>query len=126
MRRCLIASLVVVLCGILAVPAAAQQTTGNITGRVVDAQGAAVPGVTVTATQPKTGFTRTVVTDGEGLYRLTALPVGTFDLTIEITGSPSWSARASSSTSRRRSNLDVELKLAVDVGDGHGSRRDRR
>ena len=29
-------------------PAAAQQTTGNISGRIVDAQGAAMPGVTVT------------------------------------------------------------------------------
>ncbi len=33
----------------LAAPAAmAQQTTGNISGRIVDDQGAAVPGVTVT------------------------------------------------------------------------------
>ena len=31
----------------------AQQTTGNITGRVVDQQGAAVPGVTVTAKSPR-------------------------------------------------------------------------
>ena len=40
----------------LAVPAAAQQTTGNITGRVLDDQGAAVPGATVTATSTATGF----------------------------------------------------------------------
>ena len=41
----------IVLCslGLAAAPALAQQTTGNITGRVVDEQGSAVPGVTVTA-----------------------------------------------------------------------------
>ena len=40
----------IVLCAVLlmAGPALAQQTTGTITGRVVDAQGAVVPGATVT------------------------------------------------------------------------------
>jgi outer membrane receptor protein involved in Fe transport len=67
-------------------PAWAQQTTGNITGRIVDAQGAAVPGATVTGKQADTGFTRSDVSDGEGVYRLTALPVGTYDVTVELPG----------------------------------------
>ena len=67
-------------------PALAQQTTGNITGRVVDDQGAAVPGATVTATSRQTGFVRTDVSDAEGLYRLNALPVGTYDLIAELQG----------------------------------------
>ena len=85
-RSCLLASLLVVLCGTLAVPALAQQTTGSITGRVLDQSSAAMPGVTVTAVQTETGFSRTAVTDGAGDYRLTALPVGVYDLTAEITG----------------------------------------
>jgi outer membrane receptor protein involved in Fe transport len=67
-------------------PAHAQQTTGNVSGRIVDAQGAAVPGVTVTATNTQTGFSRSDVSDAEGIYRLTALPVGTYDLAAELTG----------------------------------------
>jgi outer membrane receptor protein involved in Fe transport len=67
-------------------PAAAQQTTGNISGRIVDDQGAAVPGVTVTGRNAQTGFMRTDVTDAEGIYRLTAVPVGTYDLTAELQG----------------------------------------
>ena len=35
---------------------------------------------------PRTGFVRTSVTDGEGIYRLTALPVGTYDITAELQG----------------------------------------
>jgi Carboxypeptidase regulatory-like domain/TonB dependent receptor len=70
----------------LATPAVAQQTTGNVTGRLVDSQGAAVPGVTVTAKNAQTGFVRSDVSDGEGVYRLTALPVGTYDLTAELQG----------------------------------------
>jgi len=31
------------------------QTTGTVSGRILDHQGAAIPGVTVTAKNPKTG-----------------------------------------------------------------------
>ena len=70
----------------LGAPVAAQQTTGNITGRIVDDQGAAVPGVTVTARNAQTGFTRTDTSDAEGIYRLNAMPVGTYDITAELQG----------------------------------------
>ena len=65
MRKLSIVALLLLCCGTLAAPAFAQQTSGNITGRVTDEQGAALPGVTVTASQATTGFSRTVVTDGE-------------------------------------------------------------
>src|SRR5438093_2137312 len=64
----------------------AQQTTGNITGRVLDQQGSGVPGATVTAKSASTGFTRTEVSDAEGVYRLTALPVGLYDVTTDLPG----------------------------------------
>jgi outer membrane receptor protein involved in Fe transport len=70
----------------IGLPASAQQSTGTIAGRIVDDQGAAVPGVTVTGRNTETGFTRTSVSDAEGSYRLTALPVGTYDLTAELQG----------------------------------------
>ena len=71
----------------LAAPAAmAQQTTGNISGRIVDDQGSAVPGVAVTGKNTQTGFIRSDVSDGEGIYRLTAMPVGTYDITAELQG----------------------------------------
>src|SRR5690242_11014364 len=66
--------------------ALAQQTTGTVTGRVTDQQGAAIPGVTVTARSPATGFTRTEISDTEGLYRLNALPVGNYEVTAELPG----------------------------------------
>ena len=69
-----------------AAPAHAQQTTGNIAGRLVDDQGAAVPGVTVTGRNAQTGYMRTAVTDGEGVYRLNALPIGTYDVAAELQG----------------------------------------
>jgi hypothetical protein len=81
------ARIVLVIGLMFASPAtAAQQTTGTIAGVVVDAQGAAVPGVSVTATNAETGLTRTVVTNAAGLYQLTALPVGTYGLVAELSG----------------------------------------
>ena len=47
--------------------ATAQETTGTITGRIVDSQGLAVPGATVTVAGPQ--GTRTLVTDSEGRYQ---------------------------------------------------------
>ena len=79
---------VLVLAGVLGAltPTWAQQTTGAIVGRVIDEQKAAVPGAAITAKNTATGFTRATVSDAEGLYRLSALPVGTYDLTSELQG----------------------------------------
>jgi outer membrane receptor protein involved in Fe transport len=66
--------------------AMAQQTSGNLNGRIVDEQQAAMPGVTVTATNSATGFNRTVTTDSEGVYHMTALPVGTYAVKVELAG----------------------------------------
>jgi carboxypeptidase family protein/TonB-dependent receptor-like protein len=79
--------LLAALCLLATVAAAgAQQTTGTIAGRVLDEQKAAVPGATVTAKNDSTGFSRTEVSDAEGLYRITGLPVGSYALTIEMSG----------------------------------------
>lgn len=85
MKRIILTALVL-MCTFAAPAAFAQQTSGNINGRITDDQGAAVPGVTVTATNAATGFSRTDVSDGEGLYRLTGLLVGTYDVTADLTG----------------------------------------
>ncbi len=103
MKRIIYAMIVLCSLGLAAAPALAQQTTGNITGRILDDQGSAVPGVSVTALNAQTGFSRTTVTDAEGVYRLNALPVGTYDLTADLTGSPRSRTRPSCSTSVRRS-----------------------
>jgi outer membrane receptor protein involved in Fe transport len=86
MKKIIYLMIAVCLLGLAATPATAQQTTGNITGRILDDQGAAVPGATVTGKNSLTGFVRTDVSDGEGIFRLSAMPVGTYDLTAELQG----------------------------------------
>ena len=66
--------------------ASAQETTAGIQGTVRDAQGAVVPGVTVEATSPALVGGQKVTTDGAGYYHLTALPPGSYALTLSARG----------------------------------------
>jgi outer membrane receptor protein involved in Fe transport len=91
----------------------AQQTTGVITGRVVDQQGAAVPGVTVTAKSPSTGFTRTETSDAEGVYRLAALPVGIYEVTAELQGFSTVSKKDIEVNVGQTQSVDFPMKVAA-------------
>src|SRR6185503_1724639 len=93
-------------------PAMAQQTTGNIAGRIIDAQKAAVPGVTVTAKNTATGFTRTEVTDVEGVYRLNALPVGTYDLHAELSGFSPYDRKGLVVNVSQTLDVNIDLNVA--------------
>jgi hypothetical protein len=64
----------------------AQEVTASITGTVTDPSGAAVPGATVRATSQERGIAYTAQTNDSGLYRISSLPVGTYDLRVEKTG----------------------------------------
>jgi len=81
-----VAVLLSAVVAVTAWPAAAQTTNGVIAGIVTDAQGGVLPGVTVTARNSETGFTRTVVTEADGRYRLAALPPGRYNLRAELQG----------------------------------------
>lgn len=65
---------------------AAAQQTGEIRGTVVDATGAAIPGVTVAARSPSLQGVRTAVSDAVGFFCLPVLPVGIYDLAFELSG----------------------------------------
>jgi len=62
------------------------QATAELSGRVTDESGGVLPGVSVTATQTDTGFTRTVVTDGTGTWVMPNLPTGPYRLEVSLQG----------------------------------------
>src|SRR4051794_20814896 len=64
----------------------AQKFSGQLTGTVLDPQGAAVPGATVTVTQPATGTVRTVTTSGDGNYSIPDLPIGIYRIVVTQSG----------------------------------------
>src|SRR5579863_7359076 len=59
---------------------------GTLNGTVTDPSGGAIPAAKVTATQTSTGTTRSTQASSAGLYTLSALPAGTYDLSIEANG----------------------------------------
>src|SRR5262245_66570619 len=75
-------------CAVLAfaAPAAGQIPTGTISGHLVDSQGGAMPGVTVTATSPALQGTRTTVTSQHGDYTLPLLPAGKYTVVFHLQG----------------------------------------
>ncbi len=77
---------VLMVMGVLAPPALAQQAAA-ISGVVRDAEGLAVPGVTVEAASPALiEQTRTVFSDGEGRYTVVDLRPGTYSVTFTLPG----------------------------------------
>src|SRR5262245_37758187 len=82
-RYCLHIALLIVL-----VPSLMAQTagTGALTGRIMDASGAVLPGVMVTATSLDTGQSRSALTSENGTYSLTLLPPGNYRVQFELLG----------------------------------------
>src|ERR1700674_1607929 len=81
----------ILVLAILIVPpaglATAGQETAGIIGQVTDESGGVLPGVTVTATGPALQVPDvTTVTDERGEYRLTPLPIGTFEVVYSLSG----------------------------------------
>ena len=80
--------LVLVLISLVALAsssAAAAQSTATILGQVTDQSGAALPGVTVTATSPALQVPQvTDVTNELGEYRLAPLPIGEYEVAFDL------------------------------------------
>jgi len=79
-------SMLITLILVSAVVCSAQTFRGGIQGTVTDPNGAVVPGADVSITSPDTGLTRTTQTDTEGMYIVSELPIGTYQVTVKKTG----------------------------------------
>src|SRR5437870_9821050 len=66
--------------------AQSQATTGVIEGTVVDASGAALPGVTVSVHNTATNYEQQAVTDSAGRFRAVLLPLGPYEVAASLEG----------------------------------------
>ena len=105
-RLCLLASL------LLATDANAQgNPTGTVSGRVAGQDGAALPGVTVTAASPNLQGVRSVTTTTVGDYIIPFLPPGQYTLTFELQGFKS-AEQPTLVTAAGTVTLDAKLQVA--------------
>ena len=108
----------------LVLPTAAGAQTGlaSITGIVSDESGAAVPGLTVTATNQATNIGYTGVTNEAGNYIITSVPIGTYVIATELQGFKSVQSTVTLSAAQT-ARVDFRLALGDSKSESKSSRR---
>jgi hypothetical protein len=101
--------------GILLLPLGAwAQTSGGIAGAVKDTSGAVLPGVTVEAASPALiEKVKTVVTDGQGEYKILELRPGTYTVTFSLTGFSAVKHEGIVVTSGATTPVSADLKVGT-------------
>ena len=84
---------------------------GSLRGTVKDGSGAILPGVTVTATSNALINPRVVVSGGNGAYRITTLPPGTYVVTAELSGFATY--RQEGIVLRADANYGVDVTMQI-------------
>src|SRR5215510_4335084 len=106
--------LLLVGCMLLPATAWAQADSGNIAGVVRDTSGAVMPGVTVEAASPALiEKVRSVVTDGQGLYRIVDLRPGQYTVTFTLAGFNTFKRDGIVLTTGFTANVNAEMKVGA-------------
>ena len=85
--------------------------TANVVGTVYDSSKAIVAGVTVTAINEKTSFSRTTQTQADGTYLITLLPLGAYRLEVESPGFKKYIQRGIELSVAENARVDVTLSV---------------
>jgi outer membrane receptor protein involved in Fe transport len=95
-------------------PVAAQRVTGAIEGTVAGEVGNDLPGVTVSVHNRDTGLRRSAVTDPDGRYAITSLPVeGLYEVQAELTGYVTVVNKTVTLTPNETLVIDFAMRVAV-------------
>lgn len=89
----------------------AQFTTARLGGRVLDPAGAGVSNATVTVENTGTGYKRTATSGNSGEYLFPSLPVGTYQITVTMTGFNTYTQRGVTLATGQTVTLPVQLKI---------------
>jgi hypothetical protein len=101
-------------CSVMAVCASAAFAQSAITGTIKDVSGAAMPGVTVEAASPVLiEKVKSVVSDGNGSYRITDLRPGTYSVSFSLPGFNTFRREGLELTADFTATLNAELKVGA-------------
>jgi hypothetical protein len=90
-----------------------QSINGTIRGHVTDATGASVAGASVTVTNAELGYTRTLVTEGDGYFVLVNLPLGTYKVSVSRDGFTTANFDQIVLTAGKEAVIDPSLKIGT-------------
>ncbi|MBB5063643.1 TonB-dependent receptor [Granulicella mallensis] len=91
----------------------AQYTTARLAGNAVDNSGAAVAGATVTVKQVTTDYKLTVKTGTSGEYVFPSLPVGSYELTVQMAGFDTYVQHGIVLTVGQSANQNITLRVGT-------------
>lgn len=91
--------------------ASAQQGTSELRGKVADAQGGVLPGVSVTVTNQDTGMFRSTIAGSDGSFIASGLVPGVYVVTAELQGFKKFERRDVRLEVGRTTSLDVEMQV---------------
>jgi hypothetical protein len=91
----------------------AQTGAASITGLVLDETGAALPGVTVTATNQATGIDYVATSNDAGNYTITAVLVGTYVLKAELSGFRTATTNPFALEAKQIARLDLTMAVGA-------------
>ncbi|MDO8836345.1 MAG: carboxypeptidase-like regulatory domain-containing protein, partial [Vicinamibacterales bacterium] len=112
-RRIIPLALVALVWAGLCAPAHAQATRGTVLGTITDQIGAAMPGVTVVATETRTNLSYDTVTNATGNFTFPNIPDGIYNIKAELQGFKTVVREAI----RLAVNTSIRVDLALPVGD---------
>jgi hypothetical protein len=90
-----------------------QSTQGGLVGTIRDEKGAEISGAEVRVTNVGTGLQRETTTAGNGLYRVLALPTGTYEITAEAQGFATTTAKDIQIGVDQTRTLDLALRVSA-------------
>ncbi len=96
---------------LLTLSAAAQEYRATLTGRIVDPQGAAVPGAKVIAVQIETGSKFETTAGADGLYTIPFLPPSGYRISAEAKGFKKYDRTGVQLGANERIGLDIEMSI---------------
>jgi hypothetical protein len=106
-----LASLVLIFLTVASMPAFGQATRGSLTGVVVDSQGAAVSGASVTVKNVATGETFSTMSNAQGAFVFPSLPVGRYSIVVEGSGFKRFEAQDIVIEVSIPAKVDVQLEV---------------
>ncbi|MFI5096657.1 MAG: carboxypeptidase regulatory-like domain-containing protein [Candidatus Acidiferrales bacterium] len=90
---------------------AAAQDSASISGTVTDKTGASVVGAQIVISSVGGNLTRSTITNSEGVYVATALPAGSYDVTVTAPGFQRYQAKGVKLDVAQKAGLDVLLTI---------------
>lgn len=112
-KRCLLSCLGTLALFLLVPLLASAQENALISGTVTDPSGAAVAGAKVLVAGTGGNLTRETQTNTEGVYVVSALPAGTFDVTVTAKGFQRFQAKGVVLAIAQKARVDVPLTVGM-------------